>query len=150
MTKGSDYFLSLDAKSKQRYKVKTNKIQRYGYPYQIKKEELSGDISKFPPMQWHNLNNFLFSTSLMNKEELEAHESLKSYNQFASRWVSIICWNCFGYWTGQYLIYFLLYSTVRCWLGTLRLLLRLKSWSARVASRHPGFIGNFPSINHKW
>ena len=51
MTKGSDYFLSFDAKSKQRYKVKTNKIQRYGYPYQIKKEELSGDISKFPPMQ---------------------------------------------------------------------------------------------------
>ena len=51
MTKGSDYFLSLDAKSKQRYKVKTNKIQRYEYPYQIKKEELSGNISKFPSMQ---------------------------------------------------------------------------------------------------
>ena len=28
--------------------------------------------------------------SLMNKEELEAHESLKSYNQFASRCVEIV------------------------------------------------------------
>ena len=42
MAKGSDYFLSLDDKSKQRYKVKKN---------QRKKEELSGDISKFPPVQ---------------------------------------------------------------------------------------------------
>ena len=32
MTKGSDYFLSLDDKSKQRYKVKINNIQRYD-PY---------------------------------------------------------------------------------------------------------------------
>ena len=47
MTKGSDYFLLLDDKSKQRYKVKTNNIQGYD-PYQIKKEELSGDIGKFP------------------------------------------------------------------------------------------------------
>ena len=37
-------------KSKQRYKVKINNIQGYD-PYQIKKEELSGDISKFPPVQ---------------------------------------------------------------------------------------------------
>ena len=35
-------------------KVKINKIQRYD-PYQMKKEELSGDISKFPPVQWQNL-----------------------------------------------------------------------------------------------
>ena len=41
MAKGSDYFLSLDDKSK----------QRYGYdPYQIKNEELSGSISKFLPV----------------------------------------------------------------------------------------------------
>ena len=32
MAKGSDYFLSLDDKSKQRYKVKINNIQRYD-PY---------------------------------------------------------------------------------------------------------------------
>ena len=50
IAKGNDYFLSLDAKSKQRYKVKINKMQQYD-PYQIKKEEFSGNISKFPPMQ---------------------------------------------------------------------------------------------------
>ena len=43
-------FLSLDVKSKQRYKVKIDKIQRYD-PYQMKKEELSGVINKFPPVQ---------------------------------------------------------------------------------------------------
>ena len=50
MAKGSDCFLLLDDKSKQRYKVKLNKIQGYD-PYQIKKEELSDDISKFPPVK---------------------------------------------------------------------------------------------------
>ena len=49
MTKRSDYFLLLDDKSKQRYKVNTNNIQEYD-PYHIKKEELSGDICKFPPV----------------------------------------------------------------------------------------------------
>ena len=42
MAKGNYYFLSLDDKSKQRYKVKINKIRQYD-PYQMKKE----DISKF-------------------------------------------------------------------------------------------------------
>ena len=50
MAKGSDCFLSLDDKSKQRYKVKINNIQWYD-PYQIKKEELLVSISKFPPVQ---------------------------------------------------------------------------------------------------
>ena len=50
MAKGSDYFLLLDGKSQERYKVKINNIQGYD-PYQIKKEELSADISKFPPVQ---------------------------------------------------------------------------------------------------
>ena len=36
MAKGNNYFLSLDDKSKQRYKVKINNIQGYD-PYQIKK-----------------------------------------------------------------------------------------------------------------
>ena len=36
MANKSDYFLSLDDKSKQIYKVKINNIQRYD-PYQIKK-----------------------------------------------------------------------------------------------------------------
>ena len=43
-------FLTLDDKSKQRCKVKVNNIQGYD-PYQIKIEELSGDISKFPPVR---------------------------------------------------------------------------------------------------
>ena len=50
MAKGSDYFLSLDDKSKQRCKVKINNIQGYD-PYQIKKAELSGDISILSPVQ---------------------------------------------------------------------------------------------------
>ena len=45
MAKGNYYFLSLDDKSKQRYKVKINKIRQYD-PYQMKKE----DISKFSPV----------------------------------------------------------------------------------------------------
>ena len=49
ITKESDYFLSLDDKSKQIYKVKINNIQGYD-SYQIKKEELSGVINKFPPL----------------------------------------------------------------------------------------------------
>ena len=69
MAKASDYFLSLDDKSKQRFKVKTNNIQGYD-PYQIKKEELPGNVSKFPPVQWRSqpiialvLYYFLFSLS---------------------------------------------------------------------------------------
>ena len=38
---GSNYFCPLDDKSKQRYKVKINNIE------QMKREELSADISKF-------------------------------------------------------------------------------------------------------
>ena len=49
MAKRSDFFLLLDDKSKQRYKVKTNNMQEYN-PYHIKKDELSGDIRKFPPV----------------------------------------------------------------------------------------------------
>ena len=50
MAKGSDCFLSLDDKFKQRYQVKINNRNRND-PYQIKKEKLSGNISKFPPVQ---------------------------------------------------------------------------------------------------
>ena len=50
LVKGNDDFLLLDDKSKQRYKVKINNIQRYD-PYKIKKEELSDDTGKFPPVQ---------------------------------------------------------------------------------------------------
>ena len=49
MAKRTDFFLLLDDKSKQRYKVKTNNMQEYN-PYHIKKDELSGDICKFPPV----------------------------------------------------------------------------------------------------
>ena len=50
MAKGSDCFLSLGDKSKQRYKIEINNTQGYD-PYQIKKEKLSGNISKFPLVQ---------------------------------------------------------------------------------------------------
>ena len=50
IAKRSSYFLSIDAKSKQRYEVNINKIQQYD-PYQIKKEEISDNISKLPPVQ---------------------------------------------------------------------------------------------------
>ena len=55
IAKRSDYFLSLDDKSKQRYKVKINNIQGYD-PYQIKKEELLGDISNF-----HQFSDIIYS-----------------------------------------------------------------------------------------
>ena len=50
ITKVSDYFLSLDDKFKQRQTVKTDNMQGYD-PYEVKKEELSGDINKFPPVK---------------------------------------------------------------------------------------------------
>ena len=60
MAAASDYFLSLDDKSKQRYEVKINNIQGYD-AYLIKKKELSGDISKFPPLTYPDIiNYFLF------------------------------------------------------------------------------------------
>ena len=75
-------FLLLDDNTKHIYKVKINNIQGYD-PYQIKKEELSGDISQF--LQWHNLfNYFLFLLSPLTKEELKRYESLECYNHFAS------------------------------------------------------------------
>ena len=155
-------FLLFDDKSKQRYKVKTNNMQGYD-PYQIKKEELSGHISEFPPVQWRSqpivLNYFLFSLSPLTKEGLKAYKSLESYNQFASGWVKevkiklflnhLACWSYLGYWTGQYVMYFLLHSTVRYKFGALCLLLQLKSRRAKGASRHPAFMGNCPTINHK-
>ena len=49
MAKESNYFLSLDDKSKQIYKVKITNMQGYD-PYQIKKLGLSGHVSKFPPV----------------------------------------------------------------------------------------------------
>ena len=54
LAKGSDDFLPLDDKSKQRCKVKIKNIQVYD-PCKIKKEELSGDIRKFPLVQWHRV-----------------------------------------------------------------------------------------------
>ena len=45
------------------------------YPYQIKKEELSGDISKFPPRTYLDIvNYFLFSLRPQTKEELKAYK----------------------------------------------------------------------------
>ena len=70
MAKGSDCFLLLDDKSKQRYKVKINNIQGHD-PYQIKTGKFSGNICKFPLVQWHSLliivNYFLVWVSPLRK-----------------------------------------------------------------------------------
>ena len=50
VAKENNFLLLLDGKSKQIYKVRINNIQGCD-PYQIKKEELSRDISKFPPVR---------------------------------------------------------------------------------------------------
>ena len=96
MTTGSDYFLSLNDKSKQRYKVKINDIRGY-HLYLIKKEELSSDISKFPPVTYPDIvNYFLFSLSPLTKGELKAYKSLESYNQFVSGGVKEVKTKLFG------------------------------------------------------
>ena len=85
ITTGGDWFLSLGDKSKQRYKTKTNNIQGYD-PFQIKKEELSGNISKFPLVAYpHFVNYLLFSLNPLTKQALKTYICLKSYDQFVSR-----------------------------------------------------------------
>ena len=96
MTTGSDYFLSLDDQSKRRYKVTLNIIQGYD-PYQIKKEDLSSDISKFPLMTYPDIvNYFLFSLRPLTKEEPKAYKSLDSYNQFIPGWIKEVKIKLFG------------------------------------------------------
>ena len=74
MSKESDYFLSLDDKSKQIYKIKINNIQGYD-PYQIKKENFQAILVIFH--QWNSLfNYFLFSLRPLTKEELKMYENL--------------------------------------------------------------------------
>ena len=118
MAIGSNYFCLLDDKTKQRHKVKINNIEGYD-PYQMKKEELSGDISKFPPVTYPDIVNYiLFSLIPLTKEELKV---------FIQRFVVLpsidikmgqgsknkIVWtNYLGEWAGQYLMYFLLHFTV--------------------------------------
>ena len=92
MAKGSDCFLSLDNKSKQRYKVKINNIQRYD-PYQIKRKNFQAILVSFhsrcSDIAYYSYlgNYFLVWLSPLTIEELQVHESLESYNQFASWWV---------------------------------------------------------------
>ena len=79
MATGSDYFLSLDNKSKQRYKVKVNSMQGSD-PYQIRNEDLSNDISKFLPVTYLDIvNYFLFSLSLLTKAYKTLGPTISSY-----------------------------------------------------------------------
>ena len=48
----------LDDKSKQRHEVKFDNIQGYN-PFQIKKEEPSGDICKIPAVAYRNIVNYV-------------------------------------------------------------------------------------------
>ena len=138
-------------------KVKTNNIQGND-PFQIKKEELSGDISKFPPLQWSNqpiiVNCFIFSLSPLTKGSLKAYESLESYNHFTLRWVKKLKLKMFL----NHLLKLLwlldesvrnvfpssFYSSIqtRC-IGFIA--------SAKIlgASRHPAFMDNCPTISYK-
>ena len=69
MTKESNYFLLLDDKPKQIYKVKINNRQEYD-PYQIKRKNIQVILVNFH--QCHSLfNYFLFSLSPLTKEELK-------------------------------------------------------------------------------
>ena len=115
---GSNYFCLLDDKSKQRYKVKINNIEGYDL-YQMKKEELSGDTSKFPPVIYSDIvNYFLFSLSPLTKEELKVYiqkfvflPSVRIKMGHGSKNKTV--WrNYLGEWAGQYVMYFPLYFTV--------------------------------------
>ena len=69
MAKESNYFLSLDDKSKQIYKVKITNMQGYD-PYQIKSWDFQAMLVNFH--QCHSLfNYFLYSLSPLTKEELK-------------------------------------------------------------------------------
>ena len=78
MAKASDYFLSLDDKSKQRYKVKINNIQGYDL-YQIKKEKkiqaILVSFHRCSDIAYYSSLLFSFSESTM--EELKVRESLE-------------------------------------------------------------------------
>ena len=60
-------------------------------------EELSGSISKFPPVANPDIMNyFLFSLSPLAEEELKAYKSLELCNQFVSGWVKEVKTKLFG------------------------------------------------------
>ena len=87
-------------------------------PYQMKKEELSGDTSKYPPVTYPDIvNYFLFSLSPLTKEELKVY--IQKFVVLPSVCIKMgknkgsknkIIWrNYLGEWVGQYLTYFLLH-----------------------------------------
>ena len=148
MAIGSNYFCSLDDKSKQRYKVKLNNIEGCD-PFEMKKEEFSGDTSKCPPVRYPDIvNYFLFSLSPRTKEELKVY--IQKFVVLPSVRIKMgqgsknkIVWrNYLGEWVGQYLMYFLLHFTALYQLGALCLLLQLKSCSTRGATPYPAFLDN--------
>ena len=150
MAKASEYFLSLDCKCKGMGMILIQK--RKNFQTILVNFHQCSDVASLL-----QLITFYFSLSPLTKEVLEAYESLESYNQFASRWVKelkiklflITCCSYLGYWTSQYVMYFLPHSTIRYKLSALCLLLRLKSRSTKGASTHPAFMGNCSTINHK-
>ena len=121
--------------------------------YQIKKEELSGDISKFLPMQWdiaYLVNYFLFSLIPLTNEELKANQSLESYNQFTLGWVKEVKLKLFLNYllklplTGHYVMHFLLHFTVRY--RCIVFITSGKFPEREVAFYHPAFMGNCPTL----
>ena len=100
------------------YKVKINYIEGYD-PYQMEKEELSGDISKFLSVTHPDIVNFfLFSLNPLTKEELKVY--IQKFAVLPSVRIKMgqgsknkIVWSYYlGEWAGQYLMYLLLHFTV--------------------------------------
>ena len=80
MAKGSNYFLSLDDKSKQRYKINI-----YNVIWTLS-DRKGRNFHQFSDITYYS-NCFLFSLSPLTKKELKAYESLQSYILLASGWV---------------------------------------------------------------
>ena len=110
--KRSDYFLSLDDKFKPRYNVKINKVQEHD-PYQTKKEELSGDISKFhqcSDIAYYSWYFFLSAIEFTGYRRIQREWKFGVLLSVRIRmgqdplfcFSVLTCWNDLGYWTGQY------------------------------------------------
>ena len=130
MAKESDYFLWLDDKSKQGYKVKINNIQGCDL-CQIKKEELRKN--------WKRMKVWSPTISV----HIRMGQQSKNKTDF---WIT--CWNYPGNWMGQYVMYFLLHYTVQS-IRCIVFIALAKILKCNGASCHLAFMGNCLTISHK-
>ena len=79
--------------------------------YQIKKEEFSGDISKLPLVQWHSLLQLItFYFHWVHWQE--RIENVRKFVVLQTVRIKMGQGSYLGYWTGQYVMYFFLHSTI--------------------------------------